>query len=121
MKRRLYKKGDIVKVWSLQSFNNGGFLKGVLAVVRQNQTKNSSVLLIVERNFKGDRRADMSYEVYPEQLKLIRKRNSKREVKVQSFLDLIHSNYAELNSRPKTIVFTKNLVGKEVFNLNFKY
>ena len=34
---RKFKKGDRVKVWSLQSFSGGGFLKGEPAFVKQDQ------------------------------------------------------------------------------------
>ena len=63
-----YKKGDLVRVWSLQSFSHGGFLKGAKAVVRQNQT-GDSVIVCVVRNIGGEYKVDTSYEVYAEQLK----------------------------------------------------
>lgn len=66
----VYKRGDIVKVWSLQSFSNGGFLNGEIAIVRQDQT-GSSVLLIVSRNIKGTYMLDLSYEVYTKQVELV--------------------------------------------------
>jgi hypothetical protein len=66
---RLFKKGDRVKVWSLQSFSNGGFLYGEDAIVRQDQI-GKSVVLIVPRNFGGTYKVDPSYEVYAEQCKL---------------------------------------------------
>ena len=65
-----YKKGDKVKVWSLQSFMGGGFLKGAEAVVYQDQL-GDSVLISVERNMKGEVKIDPHYEVYAEQLQLI--------------------------------------------------
>jgi len=65
-----YKKGDRVKVWSLQSWNDGGFLKGADAIVVQNQV-GSSVLLAVVRNIKGTYKLDKSYEVYAEQCVLV--------------------------------------------------
>lgn len=85
---RYFKRGDVVKVWSLQSFNHGGFLKGVTAVVRQNQHEASSVLLIVPRKINGVRMLDTSYEVYEEQIKLIEKTNDTRIENVSWFLDL---------------------------------
>ena len=63
----MYKKGDLVRVWSLQSFSHGGFLKGAKAVVRQNQT-GDSVIICVVRNIGGEYKVDTSYEVYAEQL-----------------------------------------------------
>lgn len=71
MENRKYKKGDIVKVWSLQSFYYGGFLKGKEGVVYQDQT-GSSVLVSVERNFNGEYRIDPAYEVYSKQLELVK-------------------------------------------------
>lgn len=65
-----YKRGDIVRVWSLQSFSHGGFLNGEIAIVRQDQT-GSSVLLIVSRNIKGTHMLDLSYEVYVKQIELV--------------------------------------------------
>ena len=68
----LYKKGDMVKVYSLQSFNDGGFLNGVEGYVSQNQRPKGSVLVSVIRSFNGVKKIDMSYEVYPEQLRLVK-------------------------------------------------
>jgi len=67
-----FKKGDVVKVWSLQSWTKGGFLNGVKAVVRQDQT-GESVLLRLQRNMDGIVTTDSSYEVYAKQCKLIHK------------------------------------------------
>lgn len=66
----MLKKGDRVKVWSLQSWNNGGFLNGEEAVVRQTQ-RGDSVVLMVPRNFGGTYKVDESYEVYARQCELI--------------------------------------------------
>lgn len=33
-----FKRGDIVKVWSLQSFHGGGFIDGRKGIVGQDQT-----------------------------------------------------------------------------------
>ena len=65
-----FQKGDVVKVWSLQSFSGGGFLDGVEAIVSQDQI-GRSVLVAVERNIGGRVKVDPSYEVYPRQLELI--------------------------------------------------
>ena len=67
---RKYKKGDVVKVWSLQSFFGGGFLKGEKAIVRQNQT-GDSVIVCVVRKIEGEYKVDTSYEVYDKQLELV--------------------------------------------------
>lgn len=66
-----YKKGDLVKVYSLQSFFHGGFLNGEVGVVYQDQV-GSSVLVTVNRNMGNmEYRLDYSYEVYEKQLELI--------------------------------------------------
>lgn len=62
----MYKKGDRVRVWSLQSFQNGGFLEGADAVVRQDQ-RHSSVILAVVQNIGGEYQLNKSYEVYAKQ------------------------------------------------------
>ena len=70
----MYKQGDVVKVWSMQSFFGGGFLNGAIAIVRQNQIGNT-VLLIVSRRIElkimnskkrniSIHSLDTSYEVY---------------------------------------------------------
>ena len=66
-----YRKGDVVKVWSLQSFFGGGFLNGVEGIVSQDQHYDDSVLVSVSRKIKGKRQIDPSYEVYPAQLELV--------------------------------------------------
>lgn len=68
---RSFKKGDRVKVWSLQSFSGGGFLEGEPAIVKQSQMEGGSVMIAVVRNFQGEYKLDKSYEVYAEQLKLM--------------------------------------------------
>ena len=75
---RKFKKGDRVKVWSLQSFNGGGFLKGEPAFVRQDQGEGDSVILCVVRKIDGEYKVDESYEVYDRQCELI-KENQKPE------------------------------------------
>ena len=77
----MFKKGDRVKVWSLQSFSNGGFLNGEPAIVRQSQI-GDSVILCVVRNFDGDYKLDKSYEVYAKQCELI-KENPKSKINYQ--------------------------------------
>lgn len=74
---RQFKKGDRVKVWSLQSFSGGGFLKGEPAFVKQDQY-GDSVILCVVRKIDGEYKVDESYEVYDRQCELI-KGNQKPE------------------------------------------
>lgn len=70
----MFLTGDRVLVWSLQSFSYGGFLKGEPAFVRQDQhSEDGSVILCVIRNYNGKYKIDESYEVYPEQVKLVNK------------------------------------------------
>jgi hypothetical protein len=78
------KKGDRVLVWSLQSFNCGGFLKGEPAFVRQDQS-GSSVLLCVIRNFKGHYEIDKSYEVYDKQVKPVRRAEWNAEKRLRRY------------------------------------
>lgn len=68
---RNYKKGDIVRVWSLQSFHHGGFIDGRIGIVRQDQGKGSSVIVALMRNFGGERMVDFAYEVYARQCELV--------------------------------------------------
>lgn len=69
---RLYKEGDVVKVWSLQSFFGGGLINGREGVVSQDQhPKSESVLVAVERKRDGKDVIDPSYEVYAQQLELV--------------------------------------------------
>ena len=70
MAKYKYKAGDVVKVWSLQSFHGGGFLDGVEGIVKQDQI-GSSVLVAVVRKIDGKDRVDPSYEVYEQQLELV--------------------------------------------------
>ena len=67
---RLYKKGDVVRVWSLQSFFYGGFIHGTEGIVSQDQ-RGGSVLVAVERQIKDRYEIDPSYEVYPQQIRLV--------------------------------------------------
>ncbi len=73
-------RGDLVRVWSFQSFFDGGFINGRLARVKQNVTAepNTSVILIVERKISKNDKSnsfngiDVSYEVYCQQIEFIR-------------------------------------------------
>src|SRR5574344_790693 len=86
--KRLYRKGDLVKVWSLQSFNHGGFLNGDIGIVRQNQLLNGSVLIIVSRKYNGKTMLNTNYEVYDKQLELIDATNTIRIENVDYFIKL---------------------------------
>ena len=85
-----YKKGDIVRVWSLQSFYGGGFLEGALAIVRQDQYS-KSVTVMVERKIqevKNRKVIDTSYEVYPAQTHLVKRATEEDKLRVDEFLKL---------------------------------
>lgn len=91
---RYYQCGDVVKVWSLQSFSGGGFLDGETAIVRQTQT-GKSVLLIVSRKppydlvndiYKYSYVLDTCYEVYSQQIALVRKARKGDNLNVTKFL-----------------------------------
>lgn len=73
--KRLFKRGDNVKVYSMQSFKGGGFLNGVDGVVSRDQMEGGSVLVSVMRVMRDTRGSanyiDPSYEVYPQQLRLL--------------------------------------------------
>ena len=69
--KELYKKGDVVKVYSLQSFFGGGFINGTEGVVSQDQLFHGSVLVSIKRKSKGEEGIDPSYEVYPQQLEFV--------------------------------------------------
>lgn len=65
-----FKRGDVVRVYSLQSFHGGGFLNGTEGVVAQDQI-GGSVQVVVRRLIRGAEAVDPSYEVYPEQLRIV--------------------------------------------------
>jgi hypothetical protein len=67
------KKGTWVRVWSLQSFHGGGFLKGEIAFLRQSSHgKDSSLMLCVVRNIEGEYKVgDSCYEVYRQQCEIL--------------------------------------------------
>jgi len=66
-----FKKGDTVLVWSLQSFNHGGFLNGVPAFVTQDEDDGGSILLTLYRRIGGIDEVDDAYEVYPQQIRRV--------------------------------------------------
>ena len=72
----MYKKGDVVRVWSLQSFFGGGFIDGRLGIVKQDQI-GSSVLVSVKRVVDGVYKVDPSYEVYEKQLEFVSRPENK--------------------------------------------
>jgi len=89
----MLKKGDRVLVWSLQSFSNGGFLKGEPAFLRQSQN-GDSVILCVIRNFGGEYKIDESYEVYREQVVKVTKNNWDAQKRLKQFRKEILANGA---------------------------
>jgi hypothetical protein len=88
MDMRRYKRGDRVKVWSLQSFSHGGFLNGEPGIVRQDQNDGSSVLVILTRKINGQYMLDSSYEVYDKQIELVEPSTPETLENVYWFLDL---------------------------------
>lgn len=71
-----FKKGDLVFVWSLQSFDGGGFLNGVPGIVTQDSGKDEESLYVtVERKRGGRIEVDEDYEVYKGQVKLAERLN----------------------------------------------
>jgi hypothetical protein len=83
-----FKEGDIVKVWSLQSFHGGGFLKGVEGIVTQDCTGGGSVFVTVERNINGVMKVDPYYEVYEQQLEFVHRPKSRPSNFQQLIYDL---------------------------------
>ena len=95
---RKFKKGDIVKVWSLQSFSGGGFLNGEHAFVRQSQ-KGDSVILCVVRKSNDGYALDKAYEVYAKQCELVTESNNKtnsydkaRQELEKYYVEIINNN-----------------------------
>ena len=103
----MYEMGDVVKVWSLQSFHGGGFLKGATAIVMQDQHgEDGSVLVTVERNFNGERMLDKSYEVYVQQTQLVSNTNKSRKENMRWFKSLLekirtHEHQMEMDGKRK--------------------
>ena len=91
MSSEKFEKGDHVKVWSMQSFNGGGFLEGEPALVRQDQ-HGRSVILIVTRKLPSFTETgsiagiDSSYEVYLKQVELVKKGDEGDRSRVDEFL-----------------------------------
>lgn len=88
MEPRRFKKGDRVRVWSLQSFEHGGFLNGEPAFVAQSQV-GDSVFLSVVRNFDGVYKLDKSYEVYARQCELMEEIEMKSGSYEKAKLDML--------------------------------
>lgn len=109
-----YTMGDVVKVWSLQSFCNGGFLKGETAIVFQDQHKNaSSVLLTVTRKINGEYMLDQSYEVYTQQTELITPSTISSKENMKWF--------KELNQKLRTHEHEKEMAGDRKDFLGYSY
>lgn len=85
---RPFKRGDRVKVWSLQSFSYGGFLEGEPGLVRQDQGSGKSVLVILTRKINGEYMLDSSYEVYAQQVELVAPATLDSNSNVGWFLEL---------------------------------
>jgi len=86
----MYEMGDVVKIWSLQSFFHGGFLKGQIGIVFQDQhSEDGSVLVSVLRNIGGDQMIDSSYEIYNQQVQLVQKTDETRKENVKWFKNLL--------------------------------
>lgn len=110
----VYKMGDVVKVWSLQSFNGGGFLKGRIAVVFQDtrdSKEEQSVLLIVDRKNKSINMLDSTYEVYTRQTELVKKATPEMRENVQWFKSLL--------SQIRTHEHDKEMAGERDSYLNY--
>ncbi len=76
-----YYKGDRVKVFSLQSFSSGGFINGTYGTVTQDQGEGGSVIVSVRRKIEGEYKIDRYYEVYPEQLRMVKAKKKDKPVK----------------------------------------
>lgn len=68
MSSKVYQKGDRVRVWSLQSWEGRGFIKGELATVTQKQI-GSSILVRFDKDKYNPPPEHATYEVYAEQVK----------------------------------------------------
>jgi hypothetical protein len=73
MKER-YKKGDRVAIYSLQSFHGPGFYKGHPGTVKQDQYSGSVIVVPDPYTTPGGTKSQESYEVYPQQLRRLRKK-----------------------------------------------
>jgi hypothetical protein len=105
-----FKKGDRVRVWSLQSFSGGGFLNGEPAVVRQSQfQEGDSVILAVVRKKDGVYKLDKSYEVYAKQCELLEEAPKPK------------SEYSEGDSQSEYEIAKEELEEYRIELLNNKY
>jgi len=116
--KRQYLCGDLVKVWSLQSFFGGGFINGKFARVRQDvSTTGVSVLLIVERKVIIDDASvdciDLSYEVYCQQTEFVRKGTEKDIENIDYFV--------KLNTMIREYEQQKNIEQKKGASTSFSY
>ena len=97
-----FKKGDRVKVWSLQSFRGGGFLNGEPAFVKQDQGDGDSVILCVVRTTDGEHKLDKSYEVYAKQCELVNENKKKDNPAYQNARIEFEMYYKQLMSHDNT-------------------
>jgi hypothetical protein len=66
----MYRLGQVVKVYSLQSDNGGGFLNGVEGIVSRDEDENGIVYVAVPRKIGMESKIDPHYKVFAEQLLL---------------------------------------------------
>lgn len=116
-------EGDIVMVFSLQSFFHGGFVRSI-GIVRQDQGDNdNSVIVCTARNILGEIRMDYSYEVYQEQLqyaviptynKLLKKSAKLLKKLKKQCLDYNTSQKAKIKLEKKWLKFLSKIEGERV-------
>jgi len=104
----MYKKNDIVLVYSLQSFWKGGFLDAEPAIVRQDQI-GKSVIVMVVRNF-GDRkfRLDSSYEVYEKQAEIFCSAENMKPKELKRISKLFTRIYRDREKRYEKKIYTNS-------------
>lgn len=91
-----YKRGDVVKVWSLQS-SDDGFINGKPAIVGFDQSCDVVSLIVttkpnadkIDPYYVGMDILDTRYEVYQQQTKLIKVANGDDRVDVTFFLSVL--------------------------------
>ena len=99
----MYKKGDVVEVYSLQSFFHGGFINGTKGIVKHDQQPGDSVLVAVKRNMNGKMIIDPSYEVYEQQLRLVKNSSEDDELikELDSLIDKIEKSFKKSFKKKK--------------------
>jgi len=101
IRRIKYKKGDVVKVYSLQSFFGPGFYKGTTGYVRQDQYGGSVLICFpyLKPTPGGSKRARESYEVYPQQLRFVKEATPCTIKKVDTYINKINKELEEKYAR----------------------